>query len=117
MDVIKKFLKERKRMCNSFEGCEECPADNDKDGYGGCVFSIMSEYPIEKQIEIVEKWSKEHPQKTRQTNFLERWPNARLDSHGVLVIQPCDLGYDDYTDCASTDCYRCREQFWNEPVK
>lgn len=71
MNSSKNFLKERKRMCDSFVCCEECPADNDNSGYGGCIFSIMSEYSIEKQIDIVEKWSREHPAENLSDQLLK----------------------------------------------
>lgn len=56
------FLKERQRMCYSYEGCNGCP-------FRGDVCSIsntMSEDGYKKIVSTVEKWSKEHSRKTNQ---------------------------------------------------
>ena len=42
-------------------------------------------------MRLVEEWSAAHPRKTRQGMFLEQWPNARVDSYGVLDIEPCTV--------------------------
>lgn len=69
MDALK-FIEERNRMCDRYwqvDGdCDGCPLidagecnelRNMVDGAGKAVG---------KTVEIVEKWSKEHPRKTRQ---------------------------------------------------
>ena len=61
---------------------------------------------------------KPKPKKTRQSEFLKAFPNARLNSKGVLDIQPCniDTGY-------STDrCYfacsdECQSNYWLQEVE
>ena len=53
-----KFIKESKRMCDSFNSCYECPAS---DSLGRCKFRLSYEYSTEEKLSIVEKWSKEHP--------------------------------------------------------
>lgn len=111
------FIKMASKMCNAYVKCPDCPAYKGEGGATSCKLNRRGGVEAEEQIAIVYKWGIDHPLKTRQTSFLERFPHARLDSHGVLTIQPCELGYDDYTDCVSTTCYRCREQFWGEPVK
>ena len=84
MDAVK-FIEERDRMCGSAYHCEDCSA------YGkplGCKVSRKSGYPASEQVEIVEKWSKEHQRKTRQSVFLEQYPDARLDAENILCICP-----------------------------
>ena len=64
MDAIK-FLKEKIRMCNK-NCCEECPLGSANNGTGkGCEY--LGENYTEKYIEIVKKWSDEHPIETRQS--------------------------------------------------
>lgn len=90
MDAIK-FIEERNRMCKSFDhgcGCQMCPAcDNDL----CCAVSVMSTLDTMAQIDIVEKWSAEHPRKTRQDVFLEQYRETALDEHGVITICPVTL--------------------------
>lgn len=57
MDALE-FLRERKRMCNSYKGCEDCPLAK-----GRCVIGTSDE-DCERIIATVERWSKEHPRKT-----------------------------------------------------
>lgn len=60
MDALE-FLRERKRMCNLRKHCEGCPLERDGCGLG--ISTPDEEY--EKFIAIVERWSREHPSKTR----------------------------------------------------
>lgn len=55
MDALE-FVKERNRMCNVVKGCHECPLY-----LKGCTFIELIE---QDTIDIVEKWSKEHPVKS-----------------------------------------------------
>lgn len=75
-----KFVRERNRMCKSFgTGCGSCPAKK----HGNCIATLWDE----EIVPIVEKWSKENPIKTRQSVFLEQWPEAKVDD-GVLLLCP-----------------------------
>lgn len=74
----------------------------------------------EKLVSEVEKWAKENPIKTRQSLFLEQWPNAELDCQGVIAIDPCDVdktmhGKDG--DCYNGNCDECRLAFWEQEVE
>lgn len=73
----------------------------------------------EEEVARIEQWSKEHPIKTRQSLFLEQWPNAEFDCQGVIAIDPCDVdktmhGKDG--DCYNGNCDDCRE-FWSQEVE
>ena len=73
--------------------------------------------PIEA-IKIVQKWSDEHPPKTRQSEFLKMFPNARLDFDSVLVIEPCAVDKNfASTYCISDHCYICRAEYWLAEVE
>ena len=121
MDAVK-FIKERARMCDSLFGCEGCPADSQENGLGECFVGIKSKYAPEQQIEIVDKWSKEHPRKTRQSVFLEQYPEAKLDGGDCLELCPCTISAahrDEYGRCALVDtkCFVCRREFWTQEVE
>lgn len=62
MEVME-FLKEKNRMCDEFH-CPDCPLYGANNGTGKMCTSLKKQYP-EKYVSIVEKWSKEHPAKTK----------------------------------------------------
>lgn len=112
MDALE-FLKEKKRMCDSFISCRGCLINEEKKGFA-CGFWIHSN--AEKAIAIVEKWSKEYPRKTILMDFLEKYPNAPLDEKGFPKdVCPFALGYEE-DDCGvnfTDKCFDC----WNRPME
>lgn len=88
MDAVK-FLQERERMCNSFStDCEGCRVDEAKPVMIECYRWMFKNH--ERAVKIVEEWSAAHPRKTRQSVFLEQYPNARIDSQAVIYVCPAD---------------------------
>ena len=115
MDAVK-FIEERSRMCRAHYGCEGCPALNDN---GSCRFSTTTGDGVDKQIELLEKWSAAHPRKTRQSVFLEQWPEAIVE-YGVLTICPkVVLGREGWMGkgCGGVLCNACRCEFWMQEVE
>ena len=106
------FLKERKRMCRSFgESCTGCQLEGTK-----CVVSsIVPDEDYKRIIATVEQWSKEHPRKTRQSVFLEQWPEAIVCDNGVLAIDSCKV--EKTIKCNGMDCSKCRREFWMQEVE
>lgn len=94
--------------------CTGCPASN-----GGCAVGQESTLDATDQVAIVEEWSAAHPRKTRQSVFLEQWPNAKVFVDGVLDFCPQEL--DSRYPCQSTDvemrCQSCRREFWTQEVE
>lgn len=87
---------------------------------GGIFKSQFNGMPVEKAVKVVEEWSAAHPRKTRQSVFLEQWPNAEFDCQGVIAIDPCDVdktmhGKDG--DCYNGNCDDCRREFWLQEVE
>lgn len=118
MDAIK-FIRERNRMCATYtpKRCEGCPADNYGEMDAACI--MVDKIDAKRLVPIVEKWSSEHPRKTRQSVFLEQWPNAKVFVDGVLDFCPLEL--DECHPCQSTDikmrCQSCRREFWMQEVE
>ena len=117
MDALE-FLIERKRMCNLCKHCKGCPLERDGCGLG--TSAPDAEY--EKIIATVEQWSKEHPHKTRQSVFLEQYPEARIGDDGVLQICPCLISASHRNargNCATMqrECSDCRREFWGQEVE
>lgn len=120
MDAVK-FIEERNRMCNSFSpDCEGCRVDEAKPVISECFRWILDN--PEKAVQIVEEWSAAHPRKTRQDVFLEQWPEAMIESDGVIAICPTalDKSYGK-THCShiltKAGCDSCRSKFWGEVVE
>lgn len=118
MDAVK-FLQERARMCNSFSpDCEGCRVDEEKPVISEC-YRWMFENP-ERAVKIVEEWSAAHPRKTRQSVFLEQWPNVRPADDGVLTF--CPKRFDFHISCLAEchslkKCSDCRREFWMQEVE
>ena len=79
----------------------------------------------EKDTEIVdrvEQWAKEHPVKTRQSEFLKMWPDAEVGDDGLPSIAPCQLDVrwihgESQKDCENRGvCNKCRRDFWLKEI-
>lgn len=106
MDAVK-YIKEQKRMCDSYRNCGGCPIEQAKDTF--CIDWIL-EYTNEA-VALVERWSEEHPQKTLKDDFLEKFPNAEMREDGSL--RSClrfAYGFGN-TKCIG-NCVEC----WNKPL-
>ena len=109
MEAVK-FLKESKRLCASFEGCGTCPLY----ARSGCMIEPQIEEDEETIEAIVEKWSEEHPAKTRQSEFLKMFPNAKIEE-GCLLI--CPIHSDKNEKCGGGRCVDCRKKYWLAEVE
>jgi hypothetical protein len=65
----------------------------------------------EEVVAEVEEWAKEHPTKTRQSEFLKLFPNAQTDS-GCLNACPMDVFGNTGIDCNKRTCFECKKEFW-----
>ena len=105
MDAVK-YLKEIERICDSFPveaACEGCPLFSENHS---CLMYDPESVPI------VEQWSEEHPQKTRKSDFLDKYPNAEVGDDGIPNLCCSRLGY--VKNCPrNKDCADC----WNEPLE
>ena len=108
MDAVK-FLREIARMCAEYSICKGCPI-------GDRACRTMEAQEPEEIVDIVEEWAKEHPAKTRQSVFLERYPNARIDEDGSIWICPVAIeGKNCYELYDGTSCCKeCRKHFWHK---
>ena len=67
-------------------------------------------------IDYVEKWSKDHPLKTRQKALLKRFSYQRLDADGLSPICPRDFDTRIKRDRCDDDCHECRKKYWTSPA-
>lgn len=111
MDALK-FFKEFKRMCNHYQKsmCKGCRREK----CACCDTDFLDEMGLTELINDVEKWSKEHPQRTRLQDFLEKYPSAPTETDGTPAICCIDLGYrKEVCDPIKESCVDC----WNMPVE
>ena len=76
----------------------------------------------EDVVAEVEEWAKMNPVKTRQSVFLEQWPEAWTYADGVLSICPnrvADWHRSTLGTCISGSkiCEDCRREFWSQEVE
>jgi hypothetical protein len=111
MDAVK-YLTELLRMCTILD-CDSCPLGIedrtycDESHFDECNMNVDN---LKKAVAIVEKWSEEHPIKTRKSDFLKMFPNAKMGSNGLPYSSPCNL--DATISCQGRTCKQCKEEYW-----
>lgn len=100
------------RMCASFEKCNQCVLLK----FCAEQRNIFSN-DIDKANEIILKWCKEHPIKTRQSEFLKMFPNAKTDADGVLSICPQFVNKDFSCQKSEIRCSGCCKNYWLAEVE
>lgn len=82
------------------------------------IRSVLGGWSAEAVVEQVEQWAKEHPVKTRQSEFLKQWPDAEIGGDGLPYVGPCQLCSglihgEFQEDCENRGvCAECRHDFW-----
>lgn len=121
MDAVE-FARERNRMCKAFgRSCCRCPIGLVHNVDTECA-KFFFERP-EYVAGIVERWAKENPVKTRQSEFLKQWPEALMTEDGLVNICPSRFvaGFrDEKGECTqyrSKGCDNCRREFWMKEVE
>lgn len=105
MDAVK-FLQERSRM---YESGAATPGIGLEDDYDPVI-----------AVKVVEEWAAAHPRKTRQSVFLEQYPQAEIDNRGDLMLCPRRISADfrsRHVNCANRMCSDCRREFWMQEVE
>lgn len=72
-----------------------------------------------RAVKFVERWATEHPVKTRQSVFLEQFPNAPIytNTHNV-ALDPCLVDTALRGHCPTgRGCDICRREFWMQEVE
>ena len=115
------FIVTRDRMCESFNNrCRGCEIANRMDGSESCN-DYIKRCPAEA-VEIVERWTKEHPLKTRQSEFLKMFPRASMTTDGIIAFCPDSMDSEFECPRKTRDnidpiCGECRREYWLEEVE
>lgn len=109
MDAVE-FCKELSRLCSNHE-CSKCPIRMSQNF--NCTIKSKGDN-AESVVEIVEQWAKEHPIRTRQSEFLRMFPDAIRDGTGLVSICPKKVctTYQNAKYCVEKRCGICRQEFW-----
>lgn len=99
------------RMCGETEECSFCPLNLRNNGTNFTCNMFIVTYP-DKANEIILNWCKEHQIKTRQSEFLKMFPNARTDVDGVLSICPQFANKDFSCQTSEKRCSDCCKEYW-----
>lgn len=70
---------------------------------------------IEEMVNIADRWAKDHPFNTRQSQLLKMFPDARTDDAGILVYCPDAFIAKEISAeyCNKYNkCQECRKDFW-----
>lgn len=113
----KVFFEELDRMCktvNKDGEVEDCVFY--KPNYGCCGYMHWLPDGVEKAVTVLQKWSDEHPKKTRQSEFLKMYPNAMLCEGEYLNIAPCHLDRNIRKGCLES-CINCHREYWFAEVE
>lgn len=105
-----------KRMCDSYESCNDCPIllhDELK-----CCLEFTD---IDAINNIVYNWCNKHPIKTRQSELLKAFPNIKINISDE-AIDICPLQFEKNYECENileklslsdkTTCVECRKKYW-----
>lgn len=111
MDAVK-FVKTLGRMCDA--ECIKCEFWKRRSRWESCN-AWQKNHP-EEAVAIVEQWAAEHPAKTRQSEFLKHYPNAKI-LLGCLNACPMDVFGDTEASCNHQPCYECKKAFWLAEVE
>ena len=117
MEKEKATIYDYARMCKAHKDCKFCPLSCDVNGMAISCLDMIRDYP-DKANEIILKWCKGHPKKTRQSKFLEMFPNADLSFNYIDI---CPSAVDKHligkTICAGGNCSECKKEFWLAEVE
>lgn len=108
------FVKNYIRMCSAVGDCEQCPCG--ETNFCTAPSNLRSLDGADEVVHIVEEWAAAHPPKTRQSAFLELFPEADVcetdDCRTCLTLDPCHFYPKMRKDCSLRKCSDCRKAFW-----
>ena len=111
MDAVE-FFKTVNRLCKNQSVCNGCPIRKNGMCMAGC--GVVSVENIEEAVSKVKQWAKEHPIKTRQSELLKMFPNAKTDG-GAVIFCPRNFlpEVEGEAYCKKHDkCRECRKDYW-----
>ena len=119
MNAIK-YFNTKNRMtkgCIQNSECPQCVLSSKNNPYEMDCSTFEMEIP-EEAVAAVEKWAEEHPVKTRMSDFIEKFPKARVLKDGNNeYVDICPVTIDITWTCLNGVCKNCMQEYWNEEVE
>lgn len=105
MDAVE-FYRQFARYCSS-SYCSECTIVE------SCKTKGKDGRDADKIVRTIEQWAKDNPIKTRQSEFLKMFPNAKI-YNDVIWLCPKYIGcdYKPEENCNEISCFDCKRKFW-----
>lgn len=110
MDAVK-FITTMSRIC-AVDHCRDCALNF----FCQKVWYERTKDDVEKAEKLVEKWLKDHPVKTHQSELLKMFPNTPVDCNSG-VIAMCPASFDASACKQGVSCDDCRREFWSKEVE
>lgn len=71
---------------------------------------------------VVERWAKDHPRRTRQSELLKLFPRVSMTADGIIAFCPDSMDSEFECPHKTRDnidpvCGECRREYWLEEVK
>lgn len=114
------------RMCKVVKNnCGICPMSIGNNGANEFCAKLVMKQP-NKANEIILKWCKEHPIKTRQDELLKMFPNAEKLPNNVVNVSPCHVDKKLFVGLTTVDCIaskgysccaQCKNEYWLAEVE
>ena len=116
MDAVE-FLKTVDRLCRAEEDCSSCPLN----GYAcdANLKDVARYYTLESvqdMVQKVEQWAKDNPVKTRQSEFLKMFPDAKINDDGILAFCPGAFSQKEKYCHKYNKCEECCKDYWLKEV-
>lgn len=99
------------RLCRTVITCVNCPLCAKCNGTNLSCDDLLIRNS-DKANEIILKWCKEHPIKTRQSEFLKIFPNAVTNGNGRPSICPKNLDRNYGCELKPNACGECMDNYW-----
>ena len=97
------------RMCQSNDfSCNMCEFNK----LCGIKNSGSTLEDAKKAVEFVKQWAKDHPFKTRQSEFLKMFPDAKINDDGILAFCPCAFSQKEKYCHKYNKCEECCKDYW-----
>lgn len=107
---FKEAMRTLKRMCDVRDGCEKCELELN------CPFvTVSSNLNFDKAEAALEKWAKEHPEKTIADDFFEKHPKAPRRNDDTPHVCAIRCGYTDA--CPEYESVPECDKCWRQPLE
>lgn len=126
----KDFVYSLRRMCKYYDG-EHCYKNVGDGEYKNVGVEEVESCPMlkyncaniddlsDESFNIVEQWTEQHPEepkKTRQSEFLKLFPNAKMWTDDKF-LKTCPKDLDSTRECSFLLCYDCCRKYWGEVIE